>query len=67
MATKKPLDQRLENLSLMAARIWAEEQMERIDPNVLLATLTRTEYHDLLVLVYAQGFRRGSELARHGA
>lgn len=62
--TQKQTDAMWSNVALTAARLWAEGEMEKIDPNALVSALTRAEYQELLTIVYALGFERGVKVHR---
>ena len=49
----------MDEVALEKANEWAADMMAQIPGEASVTMITRREYHELLVLAYAMGFKRG--------
>ncbi len=49
----------VDEVALIEGNLWAEKMMSEIPPGRTWTMITRKEYHEMLVLAFAMGFKQG--------
>lgn len=52
----------IDEVALAEANAWAEEMMSKVPVGSTWTMITRQDYHEVLVLAFAMGFKQGRKL-----